>query len=82
MPTPTHHISGIVLSQDSTPISRRVAVFSRDTLELLGQTDSDEETGEYEIGIVGDAPCFVVCFPAEDESINARIYDRVIPAEN
>lgn len=77
--TATHKVSGLVLSQESTPISRKVAAFSRTTLNLLGEALSDPVTGEYTIQLATNEPCFVVCLPEANESINAKIFDKVIP---
>lgn len=75
----THKVSGVVLSQESTPLSRKVAAFSRTTLNLLGEALSDPVTGEYTIELSQSEPCFVVCLPEAEETINAKIFDKVQP---
>lgn len=75
----SHHVSGSVLSQDGTPISRRVAAFSRSTMALLGESVSDPVTGEYTIELGQSEPCFVVCLPDPEETINAKIFDKIQP---
>lgn len=77
--TETHQISGIVLDQSAAPISRRVAAFSRTTMEFLGDAISDPSTGEYTIELSQSESCFVVCFPEVAENINAKIFDKVQP---
>ena len=77
--TATHRITGAVFSQDESPISRRVAAFSRSTMVLLGESISDPVTGEYTIELSQSEPCFVVCLPEAEETINAKIFDKVQP---
>lgn len=77
--TPSHRISGAVFSQDTTPVARKVAAFSRSTMALLGESISDPVTGEYTIELSQSEPCFVVCLPEAEENINAKIFDKVQP---
>jgi hypothetical protein len=37
--------------------------------------------GKYEIETTYTGECFVICFPNEDENMNAKIWDRVVPLE-
>ena len=77
--TPSHRISGAVFSQDTMPVARKVAAFSRSTMALLGESISDPVTGEYTIELSQSEPCFVVCLPEAEETINAKIFDKIQP---
>jgi len=74
-----YKVEGKVYDQQGNPIARKVCVFSKTTNEFLGSAISDETTGFYSIGFVSPDPVYVVCFPNENEDMNAKIYDRVVP---
>lgn len=74
-----YKVEGKVYDQQGNPIARKVCVFSKTTDEFLGSAISDETTGFYSIGFVSPDPVYVVCFPNENEDMNAKIYDRVVP---
>lgn len=77
--THTHKVEGRIYDHEDNPIARKVCVFSKTTDQLLGSTVSDAATGFYSIAFSSSDPVYVVCFPNEDENMNAKIYDRVVP---
>lgn len=74
-----YKVEGKVYDNQGNPISRKVCVFSKTTDEFLGSAISDGTTGFYSIGFVSPDPVYVVCFPNENEDMNAKIYDRIVP---
>ena len=75
-----YKVAGKVLDHTGQPIQRYVAVHSRTDGTLLGMTRSAVD-GTYSIELSENDPVYVVCLPNNQEDINAKIFDRVIPAQ-
>lgn len=76
----SYKVSGKVLDHTGQPIQRYVAVHSRADGTLLGMTRSAAD-GTYSIELSENDPVYVVCLPNNQEDINAKILDRVIPVQ-
>ena len=76
----SYKVSGKVLDHTGQPIQRYVAVHSRTDGTLLGMTRSAVD-GTYSIELAENDPVYVVCLPKNQEDINAKIFDRVIPVQ-
>lgn len=76
----SYKVSGKVLDHTGQPIQRYVAVHSRADGTLLGMTRSAVD-GTYSIDLNENDPVYVVCLPNNQEDINAKIFDRVIPVQ-
>lgn len=75
-----YKVAGKVLDHTGQPIQRYVAVHSRADGTLLGMTRSAVD-GTYSIELAENDPVYVVCLPNNQEDINAKIFDRVIPVQ-
>lgn len=75
-----YKVAGKVLDHTGQPIQRYVAVHSRADGTLLGMTRSAAD-GTYSIDLAENDPVYVVCLPNNQEDINAKIFDRVIPVQ-
>ena len=75
-----YKVAGKVLDHTGQPIQRYVAVHSRVDGTLLGMTRSAAD-GTYSIELSENDPVYVVCLPNNQEDINAKIFDRVIPVQ-
>lgn len=75
-----YKVAGKVLDHTGQPIQRYVAVHSRADGTLLGMTRSAAD-GTYSIELAETDPVYVVCLPNNQEDINAKIFDRVIPVQ-
>lgn len=75
-----YKVSGKVLDHTGQPIQRYVAVHSRADGTLLGMTRSAVD-GTYSIELSENDPVYVVCLPNNQEDVNAKIFDRVIPVQ-
>ena len=78
--TKAYKVSGKVLDHTGQPIQRYVVVHSRADGALLGMTRSAAD-GTYSIELSENDPVYVVCLPNNQEDINAKIFDRVIPVQ-
>ena len=76
----SYKVSGKVLDHTGQPIQRYVAVHSRTDGTLLGMARSDAD-GAYSIDLAENDPVYVVCLPNNQEDINAKVFDRVIPVQ-
>lgn len=76
---PTHYVSGTVKNYNDQLVSRFVSVNDRETGRLLGSATSNPTTGEYRIEFIPTGKVIVICYPLEDEDVNAKVYDRVVP---
>ena len=76
----SYKVSGKVLDHTGQPIQRYVAVHSRTDGTLLGMARSEAD-GTYSIDLAENDPVYVVCLPNNQEDINAKIFDRVIPVQ-
>ena len=76
----TYKVAGKVLDHAGQPIQRYIAVHSRTDGTLLGMTRSEAD-GSYSIDLAENDPVYVVCLPNNQEDINAKIFDRVIPVQ-
>ena len=76
----SYKVSGKVLDHTGQPIQRYVAVHSRADGTLLGMARSEAD-GAYSIDLAENYPVYVVCLPNNQEDINAKIFDRVIPVQ-
>ena len=76
----SYKVSGKVLDHTGQPIQRYVAVHSRTDGTLLGMTRSAVD-GTYSIELAENDPVYVVCLPNNQEDINAKVFDRVIPVQ-
>lgn len=76
----SYKVSGKVLDHTGQPIQRYVAVHSRADGTLLGMARSEAD-GTYSIDLSENYPVYVVCLPNNQEDINAKIFDRVIPVQ-
>lgn len=76
----SYKVAGKVLDHTGQPIQRYVAVHSRADGTLLGMTRSAAD-GTYSIELSENDPVYVVCLPNNQEDINAKILDRVIPVQ-
>lgn len=76
----SYKVSGKVLDHTGQPIQRYVAVHSRTDGTLLGMARSEAD-GTYSIDLAENDPVYVVCLPNNQEDVNAKIFDRVIPVQ-
>jgi hypothetical protein len=76
----SYKVAGKVLDHTGQPIQRYVAVHSRTDGTLLGMARSEAD-GTYSIDLSENDPVYVVCLPNNQEDINAKIFDRVIPIQ-
>lgn len=76
----SYKVAGKVLDHTGQPIQRYVAVHSRADGTLLGMARSDAD-GDYSIDLSENDPVYVVCLPNNQEDVNAKIFDRVIPVQ-
>lgn len=76
----SYKVAGKVLDHTGQPIQRYVAVHSRTDGSLLGMARSEAD-GTYSIDLAENDPVYVVCLPNNQEDVNAKIFDRVIPVQ-
>lgn len=76
----SYKVAGKVLDHTGQPIQRYVAVHSRTDGTLLGMARSEAD-GTYSIDLAENDPVYVVCLPNNQEDVNAKIFDRVIPVQ-
>lgn len=76
----SYKVAGKVLDHTGQPIQRYVAVHSRTDGTLLGIARSEAD-GTYSIDLAENDPVYVVCLPNNQEDVNAKIFDRVIPVQ-
>ena len=83
LPPIGRHVSGTVKEGDDF-VSRVVAVYDRDTLELVGSAISDETSGEWSVNNIPSSVTEVFAVCLDDDAgteYDALIEDRITPEE-
>jgi hypothetical protein len=71
-------VSGIITDDGGNPVSRIVRLYRRDTGALLGETESDEITGNYLIETVYEGEVQRIVLDDDTGVLYNDLIDRVI----